>query len=557
MKNELSKTGSIVTDLVAGLITGVANVPDALASAILAGTNPVFGLYAIMIGTPVGALLSSSVFITICTTSALSITTGTALAGFDAATKPQALFTLTLLTGLIMLLAGWLRLGRLTRFISHSVMIGFLTGVSVLVVLSQLGDFTGYSSSYSNKVVKTVDLLLHLGQINVQTTIVGFLTVALILAFDRTRLRSFSMLLGIVLASAATAALGWANVLLVGDVATIPNGLPHLVLPSLGMVPGLFIPAISLAVIGLVQGAGISKGIPNPDGRYPNISRDFIAQGAANLAAGLFQGMPLAGSVGSTALNVSAGARSRWANVFSGLVVALVVLLFSKSVSLVAMSAMAALLILAGIQSIKSHEVLDIWNVGLRPRFVMLVTFICTLAMPVQYAVLVGVVMSGMAYFFTSAEQVRLVELIPQMVGSYREQPAPARLKDKNITILQVYGSLFYASVDRLSEKLPSARDVERPVVILRMRQHEEVGSTFIELIERYETQLKEAGGKLILAGVNPGVKKQLEATKTTQDILGDEDVFMATEIIRQSLDAAIIAAQEWLKSYDEASESK
>jgi SulP family sulfate permease len=243
--------------------------------------------------------------------------------------------------------------------------------------------------------------------------------------------------------------------------------------------------------------------------------------------------------------------------VFSGLVVALVVLLFSKSVSLVAMSAMAALLILAGIQSIKSHEVLDIWNVGLRPRFVMLVTFICTLAMPVQYAVLVGVVMSGMAYFFTSAEQVRLVELIPQMVGSYREQPAPARLKDKNITILQVYGSLFYASVDRLSEKLPSARDVERPVVILRMRQHEEVGSTFIELIERYETQLKEAGGKLILAGVNPGVKKQLEATKTTQDILGDEDVFMATEIIRQSLDAAIIAAQEWLKSYDEASESK
>ena len=295
MENTKKKKSAITSDLVAGVVGGVANIPDALASAILAGANPAYGLYAIMIGTPIGALLSSSVFITICTTSALSITTGTALAGFDEASYPQALFTLTLLTGIVMLLAGLLRLGRLTRFISHSVMIGFLTGISVLVVLSQLGDFTGYASTYSNKVVKAVDLVLHLNQVDPHTTIIGFLTVAIILTFDRTRLRNFSMLFGIVLASLATLALGWDNVQLVGDVAEIPKGLPRLSLPDLGMVPGLLIPAFSLAIIGLVQGAGISKGYPNPDGRYPNISRDFIGQGAANLAAGLFQGMPLAG----------------------------------------------------------------------------------------------------------------------------------------------------------------------------------------------------------------------------------------------------------------------
>jgi len=550
MKANPSQKSNLVADLVAGVVGGVANIPDALASAILAGANPAYGLYAVMIGTPVGALLSSSVFMTITNTSALSITAGTALAGFDATSYPKALFTLTVLTGVVMLLAGLLRLGRLTRFISHSVMIGFLTGISVLVVLSQLGDFTGYDSSYSNKVIKAVDLLLHPGQVEVQTLIIGFLTVALILTFDRTRLRNFSMLVGIVLASAVTLALGWEKVQLVGDVAEIPKGLPSLSLPDLGIVPGLLIPAFSLAIIGLVQGAGISKGYPNPDGRYPNISRDFIGQGAANLAAGLFQGMPVAGGMGNTALNVGAGARSRWSNVFSGLVVMVVVLLLSKYVILLAMPAMAALLILAGIQSIKAAEVVDVWQVGLRPRLIMLVTFVFTLAIPVQYAVLVGVVLSGLAIFLTSAYQVRLVELVPLAGGSYREQPAPAQLPDKAITILQAYGSLFYAAIDRVAEKLPSARNVERPVVILRLRQHDEIGSTFIVLIERYEAELKAAGGKLILAGVNPKVVKQLEATEISQDILGDEDVFIATKVVRQSLDDAIADGQAWLKPH-------
>ena len=556
MKVNPAKKSNLASDLVAGLVGGVANIPDSLASAILAGANPAYGLYAVMIGTPVGALLSSSIFMTIVNTSALSITTGTILAGVEAASYPQALFTLTLLTGIVMLLAGLLRLGRLTRFISHSVMIGFLTGISVLVILSQLGDFTGYASSYSNKVIKAVDLLLHINQVDLQTTAIGFLTVAIILIFDRTRLRNFSMLLGIVLASVVTLALGWDKVQIVGDVAEIPKGLPQLSLPDLGMVPGLLIPAISLAIIGLVQGAGISKGYPNPDGRYPRISRDFIGQGAANLATGLFQGMPVAGGMGNTALNFGAGARSRWSNVFAGLVVMVAVLIFSGFVSLLAMPAMAALLILAGIQSIKVAEVVDVWQVGLRTSLIMLVTFICTLSMPVQYAVFVGVVLSALAFFITSAYQVRLVELVPKE-GSYREQPAPTQLPGNAITILQAYGSLFYAAIDRLEEKLPSGRNAERPVVILRMRQHDEIGSTFIELIERYEAQLKAAGGKLMLAGVNPKVMKQLKSTETSQDILGEEDVFTATKIVRQSLDAAIAAAQEWLKSQAEASESK
>jgi SulP family sulfate permease len=538
----------LVPDLIAGLTTGIADIPDAMASAVLAGANPVYGLYAIMVGKPVGGLLTSSQFMTLAATSAMALTTGSALAGYSGGEYAAALFTLTLLAGLFQVAAGLLKLGRLMRFVSNAVMIGFLTGVSVLVVLSQLGDFSGYSSEYSNKVVKSVDLILHLHQVHAQTLAIGLLTVVLILLFSRTPLRNFSMLLGMVIASAAVVVLGWQAVDQVRDVAQIPGGLPLPALPDLSLVPALIAPSISLAIIGLVQGAGVSKAYPNPDGNYPDISRDFTGQGAANVAAGFFQGMPLGGSVASTALNVSAGARSRWANVFAGLVIVVVVLLFSRAVGLVAMPAMAALLIVAGIQSIKGEEVLDVWDVGWGPRLVMLVTFALTLTLPVQYAVLAGVVLSILVYLVSSAQDVRLMEIIPNPDGTYREQPAPLKLRSNAVTILHAYGNLFYAAVYKLEELLPSTSGAERPVVILRLRRSDQIASTLINVLEHYEEQLKASGGKLMLAGVSPRVKEQLDVTETTRDVLGDEDIFPATENIGEATKLALEAAHAWLE---------
>ena len=118
----------------------------------------------------------------------------------------------------------------------------------------------------------------------------------------------------------------------------------------------------------------MSKAYPNPDGNYPNPSRDFVGQGVANIGAGMLQGIPIGGSMGGVVLNISAGARSRWADIISGVVVVVAVLLFSRAVSLVAIPTMAALLIVAGFQSIKSERIQDIWVTGWAPRMVMAVT---------------------------------------------------------------------------------------------------------------------------------------------------------------------------------------
>ena len=154
----------------------------------------------------------------------------------------------------------------------------------------------------------------------------------------------------------------------------------------------MFIPALSLAFVGLVQGAGVSKNHPNPDGDFPDVSRDFVGQGAANLAAGLFQGMPVSGSEPGTILALQSGARSRFASIFAGLVIALLVGIFSKAIGSLAMPTLAGLLIVIGFKTLRPDEIEMVWKTGSIQKTTMLVTFLATLFIPLQYAVLLGVV---------------------------------------------------------------------------------------------------------------------------------------------------------------------
>jgi SulP family sulfate permease len=178
----------------------------------------------------------------------------------------------------------------------------------------------------------------------------------------------------------------------------------------------------------------------------------------------------------------------------------------------------------------------------------MVVTFATTLILPVQYAVFAGVILSVLAYLISSSQDVQLFEIVPLPDGTRREQPAPAGLPSNAVTVLDIRGSVFFAGAYRLEEMLPSAQEAERPVVILRLRQSRQISSTFVNVLEFYDDQLKAQGGRLLLAGVGPRVKEQLDLTETTQDVLGEEAVFLSTDIIGDSTQAALSAAHAWLE---------
>ena len=186
------------------------------------------------------------------------------------------------------------------------------------------------------------------------------------------------------------------------------------------------------------------------------------------------------------------------------MIVVLAVLLFSQAVSMVAMSAMAALLIVAGFQSIKSERIQDIWATGWGPRIVMLATLLLTLMIPLQRAVFFGVLLSILFHFFlSSSQEVRVAQFTFNADGSISEGPAPAELPSNAVTVLQIYGNMTVAGPETVEAKLPPVKIAERPVVILRLRAQEAIGSGFISVLERYSQQLKAHGGRLMLAGVS------------------------------------------------------
>jgi SulP family sulfate permease len=232
--------------------------------------------------------------------------------------------------------------------------------------------------------------------------------------------------------------------------------------PVLRLVPSLLIPAVSLAFIGLVQGAGVSANFPNPDGSYPDASPDFIGQGAANVVAGVFQGMPVGGSVSASALNKAAGARSRQSLVLAGVVMAIVIVAFAGIVGHIAMPALAGLLILVGYRTIKPADLKSVWNTGAVQKAVLLTTFVLTMLIPLQFAVLVGVGLSVILHVVRQSNQIVIKRWEIDSGGDVIEMDPPADLPANEVVVLQPCGSLFFAAAPVFEAGLPVPTDASR-----------------------------------------------------------------------------------------------
>jgi SulP family sulfate permease len=534
-------------DGVAGLINAVVSVPDGLASAALAGVNPIYGLYTSIAAPIAGGMLQSAQLMQISTTSAAALAAGQAVAAFPRERRGEAIFLLAAVAGVLLVLFGLLRLGRLVRFVSHAVMTGFLLGVAVVLVLDQLAPLLGLSPQGTNEVVQFFDLLGQLGQLSVPTLVTGLLALGLVAGLGRTRLATLSSLLGLVVPSVLVALLGWEGVTRVEDVSPIPRGVPLPSLPDFSLATAqLVLGAAAVAVVIAVQGAGVSQSVENLDGSPVDASRDLIAQGAANVACGLCSGIPGGGSVGQTALNLSVGARSRWATILGGVWMLAFVLLVPGLVGRVPMAVLAALMILAGLSAVDLREALSIWRTGGAARWSIVATFIATLVLSIPLAVTVGVVLSIVLYVASSASDVAVRALVRRDDGRLAEAEPPPRLPSEQVTVLDVYGSLFFAGAQTLRDALPSAEGASRPAVVLRLRGRTRIGSTLIDVLDDYADDLREAGGRLYLSGVHADVAAQLRRAGKLEL---EREVWIAPagEIIGDSTRQAIAEANAWL----------
>ncbi|MBE2224015.1 MAG: SulP family inorganic anion transporter [Anaerolineae bacterium] len=550
--NELTTTGLRVPravftgDLIAGLVNAIVSIPGGIANGVLAGVNPVYGLYSMIIGTPIAALFTSSVIMNVDSTSATSLATLDALTGIPEEQQLTYLIVLSFLVGLFMLIFGILKLGFVARFVSNAVMTGFLSGLGILTILSQLTDLTGYASSANQKVFQAVDTFFQWQQFNFPTLFIGLLTIALIVGVNQTKFERYSFAVGVILTTILVFILGLDSVAVVGDTIDIPRSLPALNLPTLSLIPPMILPALTIAIIALVQAVGVSQNIPNPDGNYPDPSGDFRGQGVANMAVGLVGGLPVGGSVSGTIQLQSIGGKSRWGNIFTGVFTAVCVMLIVPFIEEIPMTTLAGTLIVVGVQMINKEGIERVWRTDWVPTAVMIITFLITLFAPLQIAVGVGVIFSGIMFVYQSADEVRIERVVSQPDGTYAEEAVPDELSSKEVMALLPVGSLFFAGAANFESKLPDIGDTRRAVVIIILRDRDKIGSTFVRVIDRYAQKLDATGNKLILAGVSEGVMEQLEDTEL-MDLLGHEDIIPADPQFFESLNKAVSVAQVWI----------
>jgi len=539
--------GTLKQDLVAGVPGAISSVPDGMAAGVLAGVSPVHGLYASIFGPIGGGLTSSSKLMVITTTSAAALAAGSAVAGLPAERRPEALFLLTLLAGGFMVAAAVLRLGRFTRFVPHSVMIGFLTGVAVNIVLGQLPDLVGSDVSGDIPLEKAWHLLLDPGSIGLASLAAGLAALGLLVALERTKLAPYASLVALAIPTAVVVAMGAEAVQRVRDVGDIPRGLPMPTLPHLAdLSVDLVAGAAAVAALVLVQGAGVSESAPNPDGKRSEPNRDFLAQGVANVLSGLFRGQPVGGSVGQTALSVAAGAKGRWAAIFAGVWMAVILLAFSGVVGSVVMPTLAAVLIAAAVGSLRTGQVLAIARTSRIAQIAVIATFIATLLLPVAAAVGLGVVFALMMQVNQEALDLRIVRLDPTDDGKFVETSAPKKLESRKVLLLDIYGSLFYAGARTLQAHLPDPGDSDTPAVVLRLRGRALLGATSYAVLSDYAARLADVNGRLYLSGLSHEVHDQVRRNRTVE-AAGEVRVFEGTSVVGEASLDAYHDAQKWL----------
>ena len=535
------------SDAVAGLVLGVQSVPDGLATGLLAGVSPLAGLYGYLVGTVAGAAATSSAFMAIQGTGAMAMIVADVPVVHGASDPARALFTLAVVTGVVMAAAGLLRLGSVLRFVSNAVMVGFINAIGVNIVLGQLANFTGYAATGANRIIRALQTVLHPGQLHLPTLAVGVATIVLIVLLERTRLGAMGLVLAVVITSGAAAALGWDDVATLNDLGDVPRSLPLPMVPELSLVPALIVPALSLAFVGLVQGASISAQYPNPDGHFPNASRDFLGQGVANVASGIFQGMPVGGSVSASALNKAAGARSRQSLFVAGVVMAIVIVAFGNAIGYVAMPALAGLLILIGYRTIKPADLRSVWKTGAVQKVVLVTTFVLTMLIPLQYAVLVGVGVSAILHIVRQSNQVTIKRRIRDADGHLIETDPPAEVPEGEVVVLQPYGSLFFAAAPVFEAQLPGVSESSRnSVVIVRLRGRSDLGTTFMDVLLRYAQSLEALGSRLMIVSTNSDVEDQLAVAGITE-VIGTSSIYRGDERVGAAVQQAEDDASRWI----------
>jgi sulfate permease, SulP family len=508
-------------DLIAGLTVAAVSLPQGITYALVAGVDPKFGVYSSIVVTFIASVFGSSSHLVNGPTSAISLLVFSSLAFLDPENRTvlfEALFLLGVLVGAFQILIAVFKLGDLTRYISESVILGFLLAAAILIALGQLGNALGVKDQGNGRqsvLRRTYLTLFHGEALNYRALIISTATVVLAIVLRRL-VKRFGLpqldLLAVLIIAALIAYLaGWSTEDHTGRTpvtltARIPQGLPLPHIPSvqLGEVSQLAPGALAIAFIGLLEALSIAKAIAYQSGQKIDYNRQILAEGLANLTGGFFQAVPGSGSVTRSPINFQAGAVSRFSGVVASIAVAVAVLLFAPLFHYMPRAALAGLLLITAARLIDVRRLRYAIRASRYDAGLVLITAFTGVLVDLDTAVLLGVALS-ILLFVPRAAKLKARELVVAPERVVREK-VPGDPGDPSIIIYDFEGELFFGAAPELERYLEELgeriRDDDIKYLVLRLKRVRHPDAVVIERIEKFVRQETDRGVTVLLAGV-------------------------------------------------------
>jgi SulP family sulfate permease len=494
----------LLHDAMAGVVVGVVAIPLAIAFAIASGVRPEQGLYtAIVAGFLISVLSGSRVQIGGPTGAFVVLVFGVVQRfGYD------GLVVATLLAGGLLIAMGLARLGAIIRFIPYPVTVGFTTGIALIIGVGQIADGAGLmlARTPANFVERLIVYLDGLGTVNPWAVGLCGATVAVVVLWARVRSRVPGPLVALLVTSLAAGALHLPVDTIGSRFGAVPSSLPMPRLPhvDLALVPQLFSPALSIALLAGIESLLSAVVADGMTGRKHRPNAELVAQGVANLASPLFGGIPATGAIARTATNVKNGGRTPVAGVVHALTVLLVLTLLGRWVALVPMATLAGILLVVAYNMSEWRLFLGLLRGPRSDVMVLLSTFALTVLVDLTVAIQVGVVLAALLFMRRMAE-VSEVRAVTDQLGRAERLGFEAENPDVTLPagteVFEVAGSFFFGAAQRFSEALAEIQRRPR-VVILRMRDVFAMDATGLRALEEVHHRFERQGVRLLLSGV-------------------------------------------------------
>ena len=542
-------------DVVAGLSVAAVAVPQAMAYAMIAGLPAEYGLYTAIVMTAVGALLDSSRQLINGPTNAISIALLSAIGSFSGQDERiQAAVLIAFLVGSIQLVISLLRLGDLTRYISHSVIVGFTAGASVLLVLDQMKNLLGLHAVgdvHRHFLVRFWRTMTEGGGLHVPTVAIGIASIVLVLGLRWVKARLDWKLLPefliVVIAMAAVTAwfdLASHGVSVVGD---IPASLPSFRVPDLNApyLRDLAESSLAIALLGLLEAIAMAKSIAAVTGQRLDLNQQCLSEGLANFTGSFFQCMPGSGSLTRSAINQQAGARTQWSGVVSAAAVALVMVVFAPYARFIPRSALAGLLMLTAARMVNIHDLRYHVRTSRFDAAIVAVTAISAVAISIEFCVLIGVFMS----FLLAVPRTGNMQLTEFVVTAERTVHERQRGDQtcSRMLIFGLEGEMYFGSGSSLEQHFDTIEErvgPEAQVLVLRLKRARNPDAVGMAMLEGAVDRLRAKGVLVVLCGIRPGMLACLTNCGLA-DKIGKDNLFLEQPVRQTSTVLAIRHAYE------------